>query len=214
MEKILTNIIMEARKQKKFSYEDVEERSGVRVAVMQAIESGTRKKPRVNTLYQLSNVLDLDFVELLKICGHISTEKKLTLGKVIWNARLSKNLTREELAEKCYMCGEGIAFIERDEVRPRIATLEILAGELALDLEALLSFLDNALLGQEVKEARLIANFSVNELAEKSGVAFKTVKRLEEGKVRPHLETLEKITQVLSSLDLQSLKEKYHYISG
>ncbi len=75
MEKILTNIIMEARKQKKFSYEDVEERSGVRVAVMQAIESGTRKKPRVNTLYQLSNVLDLDFVELLKICGHISTEK-------------------------------------------------------------------------------------------------------------------------------------------
>ena len=112
------------------------------------------------------------------------------------------------------MCREGIAFIERDEVRPRIATLEILAGELALDLEALLSFLDNALLGQEVKEARLIADFSVNELAEKSGVAFKTVKRLEEGKVRPHLETLEKITQVLSSLDLQSLKEKYHYISG
>ncbi len=202
----LATIIEEARLKKGFSYEELEEKSTIRVPVVQMIESGKRKKTRVNTLYQLSKTLELDFVELLTICGYIKTEKS-SLGRIIWNARLSKNLTREELAEKCFMCREGIAFIERDEVRPRESTLEVLAKELDLNLEELLKFCGNS----EVEKARLNAAFTQEQLAKKSGVELKTVKSLEEGKARPRVRTLEKIVKVLPELNLQELKEKYGY---
>ncbi len=202
----LATVIKNAREQKGFLQDDLEEKCGVRIAVIQAIESGKRKKPRVNTLYKLSNFLELDFVELLTICGYIKNEKS-SLGRIIWNARLSKNLTREELAERCFICREGIAFIERDEVRPRESTLEVLAKELDLNLEELLKFYGNS----EVKKARLNAAFTQEQLAKKSGVELKTIKSLEEGKARPRVRTLEKIVKVLPELNLQELKEKYGY---
>lgn len=202
----LATIIEEARLKKGFSYEELEEKSTIRVPVVQMIESGKRKKPRVNTLYQLSKTLELDFVELLTICGYIKTEKS-SLGRIIWNARLSKNLTREELAERCFMCREGIAFIERDEVRPRESTLGVLAKELDLNLEELLKFCGNS----EVEKARLNAAFTQEQLAQKTGLELKTVKSLEEGKARPRVRTLEKIVKALPELNLQELKEKYGY---
>ena len=203
-EKTLADIIKEARFKKGFSYEDLEEKSMIRMSVVQMIESGKRKKPRVNTLYELSKVLELDFVELLKLCDYIKADES-SLGQIIWNARLSKNLTREELAERCFMCREGIAHIEKNEVRPRKSTLEILAEELDLNLEELLKFCGNS----DIEKARLKAGLSQGQFAKKSGVDFKTIRNIENGRARPHVSTLEKIVSALPELNLQELKEKY-----
>lgn len=64
------------------------------------------------------------------------------------------------------------------------------------------------LFGKEVKEIRESLNFTQKEITEKSNISSKTIRRIENGKVLPKLDTLEILSPILKN-DLISLLIQY-----
>lgn len=64
----------------------------------------------------------------------------MTIGNFIKETRLKKGMTQEELASKTDISVRTIQRIEKDEVDPRLYTLQTIASVLEVDYEELINF--------------------------------------------------------------------------
>lgn len=65
-----------------------------------------------------------------------------------------------------------------------------------------------ALIARQLITRRRAANLSQRELAEKAGVRFESVSRIETGKVSPKVATLDKIDRVLSLIEKKKERKR------
>lgn len=70
----LSDMIMNAREEKKISQRQLALLTGVSNSEISMIENGKRQKPSINILKKIAEVLELDFEEMLEVLGYINTE--------------------------------------------------------------------------------------------------------------------------------------------
>ena len=73
------------------------------------------------------------------------------LGKRIQEIRKNRNLTQEELAERCNLTLNYIGKIERGEAQPTLEALHAIANALKTNLSNLFFYLDRPLTKDEIK---------------------------------------------------------------
>lgn len=80
MENNLSEIIKNARENKKISQRELSRRTGIDNNTISQIEKGERKKPNSLSLLKLSQELDLDYEQLMITCGY--TEKDIEITRM------------------------------------------------------------------------------------------------------------------------------------
>ena len=100
---------------KGLSLRDVDRMSNVTFSNLSMIEHGTRKATPF-ILKELSKVYNVDYIELLKMCGYIDDleSKKITKNN-IKNLRKSFGLSQTELGNKIGLSARSIGFYESDD---------------------------------------------------------------------------------------------------
>jgi len=73
------------------------------------------------------------------------------LGKRIQELRKNRNLTQDQLAERCGLTLNYVGKIERGEAQPTIAALLSIANALKSNMSALFAYLDRPLTKDEAK---------------------------------------------------------------
>lgn len=107
--------IKNIRLSKGLSLRDVDRMSNVTFSNLSMIEHGTRKATPF-ILKELSKVYNVDYIELLKMCGYIDDleSKKITKNN-IKNLRTSFGLSQTELGNKIGLSARSIGFYESDD---------------------------------------------------------------------------------------------------
>ena len=107
--------IKNIRLSKGLSLRDVDRMSNVTFSNLSMIEHGTRKATPF-ILKELSKVYNVDYLELLKMCGYIDDLefKKITKNN-IKNLRKSFGLSQTELGNKIGLSARSIGFYESDD---------------------------------------------------------------------------------------------------
>lgn len=107
--------IKNIRLSKGLSLRDVDRMSNVTFSNLSMIEHGTRKATPF-ILKELSKVYNVDYIELLKMCGYIDDleSKKITKNN-IKNLRKSFGLSQTELGNKIGLSARSIGFYESDD---------------------------------------------------------------------------------------------------
>lgn len=107
--------IKNIRLSKGLSLRDVDRMSNVTFSNLSMIEHGTRKATPF-VLKELSKVYNVDYIELLKMCGYIDDleSKKITKNN-IKNLRKSFGLSQTELGNKIGLSARSIGFYESDD---------------------------------------------------------------------------------------------------
>lgn len=96
----LSVLIITARLCKGLSKKDLAKQADLTAGELAEIETSKVATPYLKTLEKLSNCLDLDITILQKAAGYFLSDNE-NLCSVIKNARLKKNLTKEEAAAIC-----------------------------------------------------------------------------------------------------------------
>ena len=122
LESDLGTRILECRKAKNFTIQDLANKSGLSFSYISMIENGLRDNPGYNTLKLLANALDTTIEYLME-------GKKLEsdLGTRILECRKKKGLTQIQLAQKINKSESTIQKYEANMVRPNIAIIDLLA---------------------------------------------------------------------------------------
>lgn len=139
------------------------------------------------------------------------------LGVLIQNARQVAQRTIPECAEIIHASPEEFEKYERGESSPSLPQLELLASYLRVSLDhfwedrilpeqlnfsdgrsRLLLLLRNRIIGAMIRQARLMNNLSINELAEKAGILENQLLDYELGTEPIPLPDLETLTEILN----------------
>lgn len=178
------------RQERGETLEQLAERIGLSPSFLSAIEHG-QKKPSLATIRRISEALNIPMAYLVAPEG---TE----VGAKLRLIREGRAMTLSELSEATGIPVETLAKYERNEEVPDLSTIEILAE--ALDVTARY-FLDrtssNVGIGQRLARARQQAGLTLTELAQRVGVSASMLSQIENDKVVPSLETLDKAAEAL-----------------
>lgn len=75
-----------AREAKGWTLREVERRTGIHNAHISQIETGAIGRPAPNVLWALAQVYELDYLELLRLAGHVEVAVRATPGAVVGQA--------------------------------------------------------------------------------------------------------------------------------
>lgn len=205
----LGETIREARLAKGLSQRQLAELVKISKVNLKNIEE-ERGKPHVKNLKKLAECLELDFEKLLREHNYIEEEMKQKTysgGQLIREARITKAMTRYELAVLSGIQGDQITCIEKGRVkRPRYETLKILSQCLGIKFEKLLKaygYFDA--MGKMLKKARLDKGMSQKQLAILSGITERTISDIERGIRLPQPLTLYMLNEHLK-MNVENLK--------
>src|SRR5688572_16973666 len=70
----LGSVLRTARERRALSLRDVERRTGIRNAHLSQLETGTIAKPELALLWELAELYELDFTQLMRLAGHGAPE--------------------------------------------------------------------------------------------------------------------------------------------
>lgn len=184
-------LIREARSNLGLTYEELAEFCEMTPYHLQRIEEGKVVKPHVRTLKTLAGYLDLDFQQLMRICGYLKPDlPENTLAKLVRNARLRKGYTQEELAIMSGVSKETVSCIERG-IRNNIylKNLRNIAKCLEVDFNYVMEISEylkpaqsEKTLADLLKNARLSKGYSRAEVAQICQISVSTVGNIETGK--------------------------------
>ena len=140
---------------------------------------------------------------------------KKTIGEIIREARLARGLSQSELAKLTNISAVQISLIETNKTKhPHLSTLVLLAKPLNLDLKSLKSTFGYSstapadTLGKLIKQARIQANLSQQDLSNLSGISIAYISLLENDKIKsPYLPYLTIFVKILN-LNLETLKKR------
>lgn len=127
--------------------------------------------PHFSTLKSICSALKVDFYEaLMYIPKETNTDYIATLGSIIKNARISKGLSQQDLADLIGKTSTCISQIETNKVIPMRSTLILICSALKLDLNKLKSKgintgIENLNVGSIIRDARIKTGLTQKELA-------------------------------------------------
>ena len=198
-------MIMQARLDSNLSMEKLASLCFMSCSNLYNIETGQTKKPKIETLFGLSQVLNLDLKKLAAAYNYKFTE--LSYKLVI--ARLEANLCVKELAILCQINFYDLVGILNGNLKPRLKTLYTLSKALNLDFKELMILAGYPFseLAYHVITARLESNLSLAEFSVLSGISQTQLYRIENSKVqKPKQKTLLALANH-TPLSLEDLKQ-------
>jgi transcriptional regulator with XRE-family HTH domain len=182
--------IRELRNERGYSLYELAEKAGLSLSYLSEIERGC-KNPSLKTVKKLAEALHVPQEQL--IGGAVRDEIKL--GERIRLFREKNKLTLKELAQKAGISVSYLSEIERGNVAPAVETLRKVAHSLDCPVSALIA--SESLFGQRLRQVRLEQGFTQTELARRAGLSPGLIGQLEQGKVKPSLQSVKKIADVL-----------------
>ena len=222
MESTLGNIIKTARENAGLSQRELAHLCNISNFCICKIEHEQIKSPSFGTLIALSQVLNLDLELLKEKAGYASLpiSVDMTLSELIKNARLSKNICQQDLADLCNVSRQYVNLLENNPVhKPRLLSLVPFSKHLGIELSLLIEkagysddyLKKNATLAELVCISRALVDLTQAQLAQKVGICRSRISDIETGLYKkPKLSTLEALSKSLD-LDLAILKKKAGY---
>ncbi|HHW15687.1 MAG TPA: helix-turn-helix domain-containing protein [Firmicutes bacterium] len=183
--------IAEYRKERGLTLQGLAGQIGISFSYLSAIERDL-KRPSLRMIHRISEALNVPPGYLLSDAPETRLEAKLKL------IREGRGLGLADLAEASGISQEHLAELEAGQARPTLEEIHTLAE--ALDVTAQY-FLERGTgstgIGSRVAQVRTAQRLTLAELAQKSGVSPSMLSQLENDRVVPSLETLEKVADAL-----------------
>ncbi|NLK00090.1 MAG: helix-turn-helix domain-containing protein [Clostridia bacterium] len=161
-------------------------KSGLSTSYVSKIERG-HTNPSLKTIQKIADVLNVDKSQLIM-------SDKDDIGGKIRHVRTKKKLSLANVAEKVGVSPSYISEIERGNARPSIGTLRKLSEVLDIGLEKLVG--ENYGLGVKIRNLRQEQGMTQAELAQGADVSAGLIGQIENNRVQPSLQTIEKIAKV------------------
>ena len=179
-------VVRKVREEKGYSLAELAEKAGISVSYLSEIERGS-KKPSLKTVEKLSSSLNIAVREFVK--G--SAEGGIGMGARIRLLREERAMTLQNLATATGLSYSYICEIERELVEPSLRALRKVAEALNVPINRIK--LPDSSLGGKIARVREEFGLKQSQLAKKAGVSPGMIGQLEQGKVQPSLQTVEKI---------------------
>jgi len=188
--------IRKIRKDRGLSLADFAQKIGISTSYLSEIERG-KKKPSLKTLNKIASTFNINKYNLLQQNGDNEERDKrpLKLGEKIRLVREEKGLKLEEAAQKIGISTSYLSEIERGNVNPSIEILKEIANTFEVSLNIFLG--KETSLGTKIRKIREAQGMTQSGLAKASGVSPGLIGQIEQGRIRPSLKTLEKISHAL-----------------
>jgi transcriptional regulator with XRE-family HTH domain len=184
--------IRELREERGYSLAELAKKAGISLSYLSEIERHT-KKPSLKTIEKLANTLNISKSMLLI---EENTDAAITFGQKLRIARKNKGWLLDDFSKKTGLSISYLSELERGNVMPAIDTVRKLAKVLNVPVSSLLE--NSVSIGYKLKKVREEQGFTQVELAEKAGISAGLIGQIENNKVQPSLQTIEKISLVLS----------------
>ncbi len=198
--------IQELRKKKGVSQFDLAERLAVSQSLVSQWERGVGA-PAGEQIRQLESILGR--IPGVDGAGSAAAIVEELAGDKIKERRINNGLKQKELAEKMGVSQPLVSQWEVGRQKPsreQIARLQSILGGIA-DVEGSAPSETESAIGAWLSKARLNRNFTVNELANKSGVSPAAIYNIEKGRAEnPHPKTIKALEAALGD-KLESEKE-------
>lgn len=183
--------IRQLREERDCSLAEFATKAGISVSYLSEIERGA-KKPSLKTIDKIAAALNVPKSHLVEIS---SDSKGVSLGEKLRLLREQKGWTLSEFAKKATVSVSYLSEIERGNVYPAIDTLKKIAQVLEVSLQDLVG--RGGILGSKLRMIREEQGLTQGELAKQAGVSAGLVGQIEQGKVQPSLQTVEKIAEAV-----------------
>jgi transcriptional regulator with XRE-family HTH domain len=125
------NFIQEARLSKGITQKELETMTGLSITAISRYEAG-HTPPSFTAIVALSKALDIPLNKFAEWCENITTSKDIS---IIREARLSKGITQDELAEITGYTQNTISAYETGRAFPSMNAIMILSKALDIPLE-------------------------------------------------------------------------------
>lgn len=193
--------VKRVRRGQGLSQRQLAERAGLSPAYISEVESGA-KEPTLGSLRRLAAGLGLPAEALLAAsppsleAAAAVPEGGPTLGQRLRLVRQARGLTLGEGAGRAGISSSYLADIERGRTSPSVDTLRKLAKALEFSVAALYHSGD-VVLASKLRQLRTNLGLSQGDLARRARVSPSLVGQLEQGRVLPSLDTLERLAAAL-----------------
>ncbi|HAP32869.1 MAG TPA: transcriptional regulator [Firmicutes bacterium] len=179
-------VVRRVREEKGYSLAELAEKAGISFSYLSEIERGS-KKPSIKTVEKLTSFLNISPGELVG-----NTEQDgISLGERVRLLRQERGLSLQELAESAGLSYSYICEIERGLVKPSLRALRKTAAALNVPVNQIKASGNS--LGGKIARVRQEYGLKQVQLAKKAGVSAGLIGQIEQGKVQPSLQTVEKI---------------------
>ncbi len=184
--------IRELREERGYSLAELAKKSGISISYLSEIERHT-KNPSLKTIEKLAQTLNIPKSMLII---EENSNASITLGQKIRIARKNNSWLLDDLSKETGLSISYLSEIERGKVMPAIDTVRNLSEVLKVPVSSLLE--NSISIGYKLKKAREEQGLTQVGLAEKAGISAGLVGQIENNKVQPSLQSIEKISLVLS----------------
>lgn len=214
-------IFKNERLKRAMTKEEVAKKAQVSIATIGRSEN-SYVRTSMQTIETLADVYELDIVYLKQL---FETQETMKLALLIKDAREKQQIESKELARLIGLSEEDTKGIESGDYKPGIRVLHKLAQELQIDIFELLKIAghiscdEDLPIGQIIKEARILANLTLEEVAKPLGISVSLLYLVEIGERKLKFEQLEILYRVLKvqleKLDVswEMLMEKSDFLS-
>lgn len=183
--------IRQLREERNCSLAEFASKAGISISYLSEIERGA-KKPSIRTIDKIATALNVSKNQLIEIT---SESRGVSLGDKIRLLREQADWTLAELAKKAEVSISFLSEIERSNTYPAIHTLKRIADALDADLQDLIG--RGGILGSKLRMLREEQGLTQGELAGQAGVSGGLIGQIEQGKVQPSLQTVERVSEAL-----------------
>lgn len=183
--------IRQIREERDCSLAEFAAKAGISISYLSEIERGA-KKPSLKTIDKIATALNIPKSQLVEVSGET---KGLTLGEKLRLLREQKKWTLSEFAAKSDVSISYLSEIERGNVYPAVHTLKKLSEVIDVTLQDLIGM--EGILGNKLRMLRDEQGLTQSELAKQAGVSAGLVGQIEQGKVQPSLQTVERLADAV-----------------
>jgi len=186
------NNLSKILREKGITLAQLAQESNVPITILEEIYLG-HKDFTPEILKKISDYLNVSQETLL-----LDSKKSIydNIGIQLRQIREEKKMTLIQLGKLSGVSYTHISEIERGKTCASLKTLEKLAIVLEIPTRYFFQLEENFTLGDKIRRLREKQNFTQVQLAEKFGVSLSLIGQIETGRIKPALDTLEKIANV------------------
>lgn len=185
--KVQGSKIRKLREERGYNLAEFAAKTGLSVSFLSEIEKGN-SNPSLRSIQKIADALHVSNSQLFH-------EAKVGLGERIKFIRQTKGLTVAQAAKIAGISGSYLSQIESETVKPSVNTVKKLAEVLEVSVSEIIG---EALgIGPKLKDIRERQGLTQAELAARAGVSAGLIGQIENGRVQPSLQTVQKVSSVL-----------------